>query len=122
MVVSLTAATPEKFGAGQVGVTVVTGILIVFAVLTVIFVALMIMQSIFTKNKKQAAYTVVAPFDAGVDYLVALPGAVKAGEVVMVVSGDSGKSEVLAPGAGKLKLSVQRGSSVKKGDTLFTID
>ncbi len=124
MVVSLTSSLPvDGFTAGQVGVTALTGILIVFAVLAVIFIAMMIMQSIFTRKSKPAsACSVVAPFDATVDYLVASNGAVKANEVVMVVSGASGKSEVLAPDAGELELSVQKGSSVKKGDALFTID
>lgn len=124
MVVSLTSGLPvDNFTAGQVAVTSLTGILIVFAVLAVIFIAMMIMQSVFTKkDKAAAAYTVVAPFDAAVDYLVAANGAVRDGDVVMVVSGASGKSEVLAPGSGKLKLSVQKGSPVKKGDALFTID
>ena len=123
MVVSLTSTAVENFSAGQVGVTVVVGLLIVFAVLAVIYVAMMIMQSFFTKKeKKAAAYTVVAPFDAAVDYLVAANGNVAENDVVMVVSGVTGKNEVLAPAAGKLKISVQKGASVQKGDTLFTID
>ena len=120
MVVALTTDV-NHFTAGQVGITVLTGMLIVFAVLAIIYFAMSIMQVCFT-SKKAAACTVTAPFDAYVEYLVAINGSISQNDVVMVVSDAAGnKNEILAPAAGKLKISVRKGASVKKDGTLFTI-
>ncbi|MEG0912043.1 MAG: hypothetical protein RSB78_01055 [Oscillospiraceae bacterium] len=122
MVFSLSAAATDSFTVGNVGVVVLSGMIIVFVVLTVIYCALAIVQSIFTKGSRSAAYTVTSPFDGLVEYMVAKNGSIAANDVVMVISNAQGsKNEILAPGPGKLKITAAKGSSVTKGDTLFTI-
>ena len=122
MVVSLSAAGTQPMSAGEVGVVVVSGVLIVFVVLAIIYLALMIMQSAFTKDKKVEACEVTAPFGGTVEYFVATSGRVAAQEVVLVAADSDGKkSEILAPQAGKLKPVAQKGDSFAQGDVLFRI-
>lgn len=106
-----------------IGTTVLMGMLIVFGVLAIIYFALVVMGKLMggVTKKSAKAFEVTAPFDGTVDYLVAGSRNVAANDVVLVMSAPSGKNEVLAPSAGALKISVVKGASVKKGDTLFTI-
>lgn len=122
MVVSLSAAGPGTMSAGQVGVVVLSGMLIVFVVLAIIYFALAIMQSFFAKEQKTEACAVTAPFGGKVEYFVARPGRVEAQEVVLVASDGTGrKSEILAPQAGRFKPVATKGGAFAQGDVLFTI-
>ncbi len=122
MVVSLSAAAGGSMGAGEVGVVALSGILIVFAVLAIIYLALLAMQAVFTKGEKTALCEVAAPFAGKVEYFVANPGRVEADEVVLVLSDASGrKNEILAPQGGRFKPAAHKGDAIEQGGVLFTI-
>ncbi len=111
------------FSASQVGSTVVTGLLIVFSVLGVIFLCMLLMERVFRKDKtKKGTKTVVSPLAGTVESVRNLASAA-ADEPVLVIESESGAyNEVLCPESGKLTLLVKPGDRVRSGDRLFTIE
>ncbi len=121
MVVSL-AVSIDNLSAGEVGVVVLSGVLIVFVVLAIIYCALAVMQSVFTKDKQAAALDVTAPIAGVIEQFVTRAGRVDADEVVLILSDAAGRrNEILAPTSGTLKAVASAGAAVKQGDVLFTI-
>lgn len=111
----------DNFSAGQVGSTVITGLLIVFSVLAVIYVCLMIMERVFHRTKKTVK-TVVSPLAGRVESVRNIARAAK-DDAVLVIASDSGACvEVLCPEAGKLNVFVKSGDAVRSDERLFTIE
>lgn len=111
----------DGFSAGQVGSTVITGLLIVFAVLAIIYVCLVIMESAFHKSKKTVS-TVVSPLAGTVESVQNIARAAKDDAVLVIASETGAFNEVLCPQAGKLNVFVKPGDTVRSGERLFTIE
>ncbi len=123
MPVMLSLSDVDNFTASDVGITVVVGMLIVFAVLAIIFVCLTIMERIFSVKKPAAKVkTVVSPFNATIESVASLTS-VNVGEAVLTAVTDKGAmNQIFSPEKGEIKFSVKAGDHVKSGATLFTVE
>ncbi|MEA5051046.1 MAG: OadG family transporter subunit [Oscillospiraceae bacterium] len=121
MIVTLTAGS-STFSASQVGVTVLVGMLIVFAALTVIYLCMMLMERVFHNSGKGKADTVVSPSAGTVESVRNIAHAAKDEAVLVLVSDTGAASEVLCPDNGKINVFVKAGDRVRSGDRLFTLE
>lgn len=117
---SLAGSEWEHIGAGKVLVVCVVGMAVVFAVLAVLYFAMLLLGRILAdKNGKQISVT--SPFNCVVTEVKAVTD-VKENDVVAVVTCDDGKAqEILAPVSGKISAALKAGDRIKKGDRLFTV-
>ena len=105
-------------GAGSVFISCIVGILVVFAVLAIIYFAMLVMSRLIAGGSR---LKVTSPFDCTVQSLVEGPRT-NEDDVVVVVATDNGEvAEILSPASGRVTFRVKKGSKVRKGQTLFII-
>ena len=101
----------------QAGTVTLTGLVIVFGVLAIIYIVMKLMELALGRRIKAV---VSAPCDATVESVVA-SGSVKRDDAVLVLQSFEGLGEIPSPMSGRLELAVKAGDAVKTGDTLFEI-
>lgn len=110
----------ENVGFGKVLVVCVVGMAVVFAVLAILYFAMLLMGRILA-NKNGKEVSVTSPFNCVITEVKAV-SAVKENDVVAVVTCDDGKAqEILAPVSGNISPAFKVGDKIKKGQKLFTV-
>ncbi len=118
--ISLAGSEWENISAGKVLVVIVVGMAVVFAVLAILYFAMLIMGR-FMADKNGRDVSVVSPFNCVVTEVETVSD-VKENDVIAVVTCDDGKTqEILAPVSGKISTALKAGDRIKKGQKLFSV-
>ncbi|MEG0832507.1 MAG: hypothetical protein RSD39_02755 [Oscillospiraceae bacterium] len=119
----IVAEKVANFGPGDVLSTVVSGLLVVFCVLSIIFLFMVALEKIFDPSKKKSGtvYSVVSPLNGIVKCIMSDKTKLAKGEVVLHLETNGIVDEIITPYPGKLTLAVKEGDTVKNGDVLFSV-
>lgn len=104
----------------SVGSVILVGILIVFAVLTIIFLVMTLLERIFRSRGRKSS--VRCPFDGVLDKIVATGSVEKDAVAAIATDSEGRRNEILSPIAGQVTFVIHEGDAFKQGDTLFTVE